>query len=111
MDHLIEDSDRLKPCPFCGGAAEFVRIDDEEDPHFGGVVAACLTCGATSKVYFPLKDDVKHLLMEAWNKRAPTRAYRFAGWFAELRSGMSYRLWEQGGHEPRPGDVALYEQA
>ena len=33
----------------------------------------------------------------------------FAGWFQELRSGMSYRLWEQGGHEQRPGDVALYE--
>lgn len=34
---------------------------------------------------------------------------RFAGWFAELRSGMSYRLWEQGGHEPGDGEVALYE--
>lgn len=35
----------------------------------------------------------------------------FAGWFSELPSGMSYRLWEQGGHEQRPGDVALYESA
>lgn len=21
MDHMIEDSERLKPCPFCGGVA------------------------------------------------------------------------------------------
>ena len=34
----------------------------------------------------------------------------FAGWFTELKSGMSYRLWEQGGHEPRPGDVALFTE-
>ena len=33
----------------------------------------------------------------------------FAGWFRELKSGMSYRLWEQMGHEQTPGDVALYE--
>lgn len=32
----------------------------------------------------------------------------FAGWFTELDSAMSYRLWEQGGREPGPGDVALY---
>lgn len=32
----------------------------------------------------------------------------FAGWFTELDSAMSYRLWEQGGCEPGPGDVALY---
>lgn len=32
----------------------------------------------------------------------------FAGWFQELPSGMTYRLWEQGGHERQPGEVALY---
>ena len=36
---------------------------------------------------------------------------RFAGWFYELPSAMSYRLWEQGGHEEVPDTVALYEQA
>ncbi len=34
---------------------------------------------------------------------------RFAGWFSECKSAMSYRLWEQGGYEQQPGDVALYE--
>jgi Lar family restriction alleviation protein len=76
MDHTIDDSDRLKPCPFCGGAPEFVRINDEADPCFGGVVASCLGCGAASRVYFPLKDDVTALLMEAWNKRTPDAALR-----------------------------------
>ena len=34
---------------------------------------------------------------------------QFAGWFSEYKSGMSYRLWEQGGHERNGDDVALYE--
>lgn len=37
------------------------------------------------------------------------RRGRFAGYFSELKSGMSYRLWEQGGHEQQDGEVALYE--
>lgn len=37
------------------------------------------------------------------------RQGRFAGYFTELRSAMSYRLWEQGGPEPQGDDVALYE--
>jgi Restriction alleviation protein Lar len=73
-----DDSDRLMPCPFCRGEAEFVLIENEADPCFGGVVASCLDCGASSRVFFPLKDDVKPLLMEAWNKRPftaqPTQA-------------------------------------
>jgi hypothetical protein len=35
----------------------------------------------------------------------------FAGWFTELRSGMSYRLWEQGGADWEPGYVALYTRS
>ena len=38
----------------------------------------------------------------------PAKAMQFAGWFSELPSAMSYRLWEQGGHEQQDGDVALY---
>ena len=36
------------------------------------------------------------------------RGLTFAGWFSEHKSGMSYRLWEQGGHDQQPGEVALY---
>lgn len=53
--------------------------------------------------------DVR-IAWDAWCERAKARGdRRFAGWFSELRSGMSYRLWEQGGHDPEDGDVALYE--
>lgn len=34
---------------------------------------------------------------------------RFAGWFREERSAMSYRLWTQGGADQQPGEIALYE--
>jgi hypothetical protein len=37
------------------------------------------------------------------------RRHRFAGWFREVPSAMSYRLWEQMGADQQPGDVALYE--
>ena len=36
---------------------------------------------------------------------------QFAGWFTEQPSAMSYRVWEQGGHDPKPEDVALFESA
>lgn len=34
--------------------------------------------------------------------------FKPAGYFAELPSGMSYRLWEQGGAEPQGDEVPLY---
>lgn len=76
MDHLIDDSDRLKPCPFCGSDAEFGQIgSDQETPDAGGCFVQCLNsaCGASSALIFPLMDDVKELLMERWNKRPNTR--------------------------------------
>lgn len=48
--------------------------------------------------------DGAHALRQALPDRAT-----FAGWFREVPSAMSHRLWEQGGAEQRPGDVALYE--
>lgn len=47
----------------------------------------------------------------AWCEQEKRRCGRgrFAGWFSELPSGMSYRLWQQGGAEPNDGDIALYE--
>jgi hypothetical protein len=49
------------------------------------------------------------LKIESAERERCAKVRRFAGWFRELPSGMSYRLWEQGGHEQTPGDVALYE--
>lgn len=42
-------------------------------------------------------------------RQALSERSTFAGWFREVPSAMSHRLWEQGGAEQRPGDVALYE--
>lgn len=66
----LDDSDRPKPCPFCGGDADFDQVVDERDPGCGGHYIDCLECGASTSLVFPLMDDVKALLLERWNRRA-----------------------------------------
>lgn len=67
MDHLIDDNDRLKPCPFCGGEATF----DHDDNGWNWI--ECLACGASTNARVSAMDDCKPLLLEQWNKRAPFR--------------------------------------
>ena len=69
---MIDDSDRLKPCPFCGGAAEMgcVRSESGEEPNEGGYFIACLACDASTGLRFACGDDPKPLLIEQWNRRA-----------------------------------------
>ena len=72
MDHLIDDSDRLKPCPFCGAEAEIITLEGETDePSIGAQCVQCTSraCGAASGLIYPLMDDVTDLLRERWNKR------------------------------------------
>ena len=72
MDHLIDDSDRLKPCPFCGAEAEIITLEGETDePSVGAQCVQCTSsaCGAASGLIYPLMDDVTNLLIERWNKR------------------------------------------
>ncbi len=59
--------DELKPCPFCGSAAERVDINatDEFEPNAGGSYIACPNCYACSKVVFGDKSGLE----EAWNLR------------------------------------------
>lgn len=54
-------SEPLKPCPFCGGAAE----TGFEDGHNGGHVR-CTECGVTGPVWSNNTDTA----VEAWNQRA-----------------------------------------
>lgn len=54
----------LKPCPFCGGAAERVTLDDPEN--FGGDVICCTKCQCSSHVEFGRKEN----LVDRWNSRA-----------------------------------------
>lgn len=66
----MDDSDRLKPCPFCGSEAEMLTVP-EDHPDAGAVFAQCThsACMASSALVYPLMDDVKPLLLERWNRR------------------------------------------
>lgn len=66
MDHLIDDNDRLKPCPFCGGKATF----DHDDNEWSWI--ECCACGASTNARVSAMDDCKPLLLEQWNNRVPS---------------------------------------
>ncbi|HEM7941216.1 TPA: DUF551 domain-containing protein [Citrobacter freundii] len=53
------------PCPFCGGKAHQLTIEQDDDPHFGGDVITCTECWASSHVEFGFKENLK----SAWNSR------------------------------------------
>jgi Lar family restriction alleviation protein len=60
----VEDDDKLRPCPFCGGKAEEIYIEEEGD-NFGGSCICCKTCGASSAVHFDRKENLR----SSWNAR------------------------------------------
>lgn len=64
-----DDTETLKPCPFCGGEAKLAEV--EEESNRGGYVVACIRCECSTRVWFPVKDSVDRILREAWNKRQP----------------------------------------
>lgn len=53
----------LAPCPFCGGRAEIVNIDDGENA--GGSCVSCTRCLASSNVEFEFKEN----FVSNWNRR------------------------------------------
>jgi len=72
-DHERDDEESLKPCPFCGAAAEIITLEGETDePSIGAQCVQCTStgCGAASGLIYPLMDDVTQLLIERWNKRS-----------------------------------------
>ena len=56
--------DGLKPCPFCGGAAEMHEIHDPD-----GRYIECVKCRASTNIRFSCMEDARPLLMEQWNRR------------------------------------------
>lgn len=61
---------RLLPCPFCGGNAHYLIIDQEEDPRkAGGEYIECTNCGASTNITIPLMDVVTEIVIEKWNRR------------------------------------------
>ena len=68
-------SDRtLKPCPFCGGKAQFFvttvyEVGMTDQGLWTGFVA-CTKCGILSPMIDGIKDEVCDRLAELWNRRA-----------------------------------------
>lgn len=67
----------LLPCPFCGGPAEIVEINEGENA--GGSCVCCTTCLASGNIEFEFKENY----VANWNRRAdlcasgPVRAQAF----------------------------------
>jgi Lar family restriction alleviation protein len=84
----------LLPCPFCGGEAEIVHLDDGDN--VGGSCVCCTKCQASGNVEFGRKEN----FVENWNRRAALRpqpsgetradALRAAGWSVAVHN--DYRL-------------------
>ena len=58
----------LLPCPFCGGPAEVVDIDEGENA--GGSCVCCTTCLASGNVEFGFKEN----FVSIWNRRVQAPA-------------------------------------
>lgn len=68
----MNDSIKLKPCPFCGGEA-YARFEPENKEAFGYSSVECRKCGAVPyvhRVYYGLnKEDAIKGVVAAWNRR------------------------------------------
>lgn len=57
--------DALKSCPFCGGPAEIIHVDEGENA--GGSCVSCTRCLASSNIDFGRKEN----FISNWNRRPP----------------------------------------
>ena len=83
-----EPESPYKPCPFCGGQAEKIAVD--EASNMGGYVVTCCSCDASSAVVFPVKDSPDGLLNVLWNRRASTPSPEGQTWHEEWRGVVGY---------------------
>ncbi len=67
MGEPITTTPVLLPCPFCGGAAIRITLNEADGPdNAGGDVICCVRCDASSNVEFGRKES----LVSNWNRRA-----------------------------------------
>lgn len=66
--HKGEREEALLPCPFCGGDAEIVHIEEGENA--GGSCVCCKRCNASSNVEFEFKEN----FISNWNRRSSSKA-------------------------------------
>lgn len=66
-------TNELKPCAHCSAPA---RFGDGSGDSEGGMFVECTNreCGATTNLVYPLMEDVRDVLREKWNRRAPSEA-------------------------------------
>lgn len=67
-------AEELLPCPFCGGTAEI--IDIEEGENAGGSCVSCTRCLASSNVEFEFKENY----VSNWNRRFAHPVPEQDGW-------------------------------
>lgn len=60
-------SEKLLPCPFCGGSASLVKAVEAGENAW---CISCNVCGASSGVSFPEKVEPLPHLQYLWNRRA-----------------------------------------
>lgn len=63
----------LKPCAHCGSPARYGEGSGDSE---GGMFVECTNreCATTTNLVYPLMDDVRDVLREKWNRRAPSEA-------------------------------------
>ena len=92
-------SDELKPCPFCGGMAEIVEIDEGENA--GGSCVCCTKCLASSNVEFGFKEN----FFSNWNRRVQTPVSDAVARLVEENKALREALTEIEGSSSTTGWV------
>lgn len=59
----------LLPCPFCGERADYDEVMAGESRGGWFIVCSNRECMASTNLVFPLKEDVRGVLAEKWNRR------------------------------------------
>ena len=117
--NLIDDNDRLDPCPFCGAEAEIISITGETDAiNTGAQCVQCTSsaCGASSALIYPLMGDVTDLLMQRWNKRRNARDHGLPLGCTETENpcGNLRKMWADADKKAKDyrdkGELKLLEQ-
>ena len=65
-------TDKLKPCPFCGGEAKYQTKTKclGHGEYFDFVFISCVDCGCSVKSKKPYDQDQKQTVTKNWNRRA-----------------------------------------
>lgn len=106
---------KLLPCPFCGGTAEYgavplePSIPAEYQPNYGGHFVTCAACDASTVLVFnTMGDDIRAILREKWNRRAPARSDAVARLVEACRDLIEL---QRGIGGPKPKEVRKAQAA